>query len=544
MLFTSYEFIVLLAALFLLYYGLPRLTKGKLPALQWSILLVFGYLFYLYSGVQYLLFILFTTLSSYVVARLIDRHREKEEAYLAERKEELSKEERKAYKARGKKKRRAVLAVGLVLNFGMLAVLKYTAFVVTNLNALLHTFGAENTVAVPSLLLPMGISFYTFQTMGYLIDVYRKKTNAEKNLAKLMLFVSFFPQLVQGPISRHKDLAHQLYETHPFSGENFYKGFQRVLWGYCKKLIVADRVMIAIKTLLETPERYTGSYAFLLILLYSVQIYADFTGGIDITIGVAEMLGIRLFENFRRPFASRSTEEYWKRWHITMGTWFQDYIFYPLAVSEGMLRLTKWSREKFGRFGKGISRRLSVYFCTIVTWFLTGLWHGAGWNFIVWGLLNCAVLLVSQELKPFYERFHKKFPRLTASAPYGVFMAVRTFLLMGFIRVLDCYRDVPLTFRMVGSIFTDYNLGELLSGGVLKLGLTVFDFAVILFGILVMYAVSRLGDDATGTGTLRDKLWQKPLLSAILCGMMLLAVILLGTYGPGYDASQFIYNQF
>lgn len=543
MLFTSYEFILLLGLLFLFYYGLPRLTRGKLPCLQWVILLVFGYLFYLYSGVQYLFFILFTTLSSYLVARLIERHAEKEDTWLKKEGDILSKEERKVYKAKGKKARRRILTIGLVLNFGMLAVLKYTAFLVVNLNGLLHTFGAERALTVPSLLLPMGISFYTFQTMGYLIDVYRRKTNAEKNVAKLMLFVSFFPQLVQGPISRHADLAHQLYEYHPFSAENFYKGFQRVLWGYCKKLIVADRVMIAIKTLIGSSQDYSGSYVFVLVILYSIQIYADFTGGIDITIGVAEMLGIRLHENFRRPFSSRSTEEYWKRWHITMGTWFQDYIFYPLAVSEGMLRLTKWSRGRFGRFGKGISRRLSVYFCTAVTWFLTGLWHGAGWNFIVWGMLNCAVLLISQELKPLYERFHKRFSRLTASRPYGVFMAVRTFLLMGFIRVFDCYRDVPLTFRMIGSIFTRWNLPALLSGGILDLGLSIFDLTVIGTGIAVMYTVSKLGEDAMGT-TLRDKLWSRPALSASLCGLMLLAIVLFGTYGPGYDASQFIYNQF
>ncbi len=158
-------------------------------------------------------------------------------------------------------------------------------------------------------------------------------------------------------------------------------------------------------------------------------------------------------------------------------------------------------------------------------------------------MLNCAVLLISQELKPLYERFHRKFPRLTASRSYGAFMAVRTFLLMGFIRVFDCYRDVPLTFRMIGSVFTEWNLPALLSGGILGLGLSVSDFAVVGIGIAVMYTVSKLGDDATDT-TLRDKLWSRPALSACLCGVMLLAIVLLGTYGPGYDASQFIYNQF
>lgn len=540
MLFASYEFIGFLCALFLVYYGLPRLFKGKITSMQWPILLIFSYVFYFFCGASYLLFILFTTVSSYTVARLIDRHAKKEDLYFVEH-SALTKEERKAKKAVGKRTRRIILTVGLVLNFGLLAVLKYTAFFVGNLNSVLHTFGAQASLTVPSLILPMGISFYTFQTMGYLIDVYRRKTEAETNFAKLALFVSFFPQLVQGPISRHSELAPQLYARHAFDLEHFYKGLQRVLWGYCKKLIVADRVMIAIKTLLGSPEQYKGMYVFLLVVCYSVQIYADFTGGIDITIGVAEMLGIRVAENFRRPFASRSTEEYWKRWHITMGTWFQDYVFYPLAVSGSMLKLTKFCREKLG---KGVGRRISVYLCTIITWFLTGLWHGAAWNFIVWGLLNCAVLLISQELKPLYERFRKKFPRLTASGGYGAFMAVRTFLLMGFIRIFDCYRNVPLTFSMIGSVFTVPNGQAVLTSGIFGLGLSVFDFAVLGVGILAMYLVSRLGDDATKTGSVRDKLWERPILSALTVGVMLLAILMLGIYGPGYDASQFIYDQF
>jgi D-alanyl-lipoteichoic acid acyltransferase DltB (MBOAT superfamily) len=541
MLFASYEFIGLLFALLLVYYGVPRLFRGKLPSIQWPILLVFSYVFYFFCGASYLLFILFTTASSYAVARLIARHIRKEDLYLSEHGNLLTKEDRKARKAAGKRTRRIILAVGLILNFGLLAILKYTAFFVGNLNAALHLFGSEASIAVPSLILPMGISFYTFQTMGYLIDVYRRKTEAETNPARLALFVSFFPQLVQGPISRYSELAPQLYAPHTFSLEPFYKGLQRVLWGYCKKLIIADRIMIAIKTLLESPEQYKGMYVFLLVLFYSVQIYADFTGGIDITIGIAEMLGIRVAENFRRPFASRSTEEYWKRWHMTMGSWFQDYVFYPLAVSGSMLRLTKFCRDKLG---KGVGRRISVYLCTIITWFLTGRWHGAAWNFIVWGLLNCAVLLISQELKPLYERFRKKLPRLTASGVYGAFMATRTFLLMGFIRVFDCYRNVPLTFSMIGSVFTVPNGQTALTVGIFGLGLSVFDFAILGVGILAMYLVSRLGDDATKTGSLRDKLWERPILSALTVGVMLAAILLLGIYGPGYDASQFIYDQF
>ena len=539
MLFASYPFIGFLLLLVPLYYLLPRITKGRVPCLQWAILLGASYIFYWYADPKYLLFILFTTLTSYAAAIWMDREFAAEEAHIAAHASEMTKEERKAYRAARKLVRRRILTCALVLNFGVLAVLKYTGFAVRGVNGVLGLFGADG-FTVPSLLLPMGISFYTFQTMGYLIDVYWKKTTAERSLPRLMLFVSYFPQLIQGPISRHSDLARELYVPHAFSAENVYLGLQRVLYGFCKKLIIADRVLVAMKTMLARPTDYTGAYVFFMILLYSVQIYADFTGGIDITIGVSQMLGIKLKENFRRPFSSRSTEEYWKRWHITMGTWFQDYIFYPIAVSSPMLKLSRKAKE---RFGNGVGRRISVYTCTVATWFLTGLWHGAGLNFIVWGLLNCAVLLISQELKPLYERFRKRFPRLTASRGYAVFMMTRTFLLMGAIRIFDCYRDVLLTFRMLWSMFSTPNLSSFLAG-VSRLGLSAFDFVVIGVGILTMYAVSKIGGDADSEQSVRRRLLSRPWLSCTVTGAMLLLVLLLGMYGPGYDASQFIYGQF
>ena len=184
----------------------------------------------------------------------------------------------------------------------------------TNVNRLLHTFGVENTLKIPSLLLPMGISFYTFQSMGYLIDVYREKTTAQRNPVKFLLFVSYFPQLVQGPISRYADLGPQLTEGHAFDARCLRRGLERVLWGYFKKLVIADRALIVIQSLLDEPQSYRGMYVLMMILMYTVQIYADFTGGIDITIGLSETLGIRLTENFNRPFLSRSTKEYWNRW--------------------------------------------------------------------------------------------------------------------------------------------------------------------------------------------------------------------------------------
>jgi hypothetical protein len=221
---------------------------------------------------------------------------------------------------------------------------------------------------------------------------------------------------------------------------------------------------------------------------------------------------------------------------MTMGSWFTDYIFYPISVTKPMMKLSKWSRK---RLGATVGKRVPVYLATIVTWFLTGLWHGAGWNFIVWGLLNCAVILISQELEPIYGKFRGRFPRLTASVGYGKFMAVRTFLLMGLIRSLDCYRDVGTTFRQWGSILTVWNWDEL-STEVLSFGLGVADWLILLTSCLLMAIVSSL----SAKRSVRERLYDRPALSWTLCGLLFALILLFGAYGVGYDASQFIYNQF
>ncbi len=526
MLFTSYEFLAFLALVFLIYFVAPK-------KMQWVVLLVASYAFYLFSGVSNLIFIAATTVSSWGVALVMKKITDKAAAYVEANRDTMEKEARKAYKAAAKKKSFRVLVLGLVFNFLILAVLKYTGFAVFNFNAL---FGTDFTV--PDLILPLGISFYTFRTMGYIIDVYRGKATAQRNLFKLALFTSFFPQIVQGPISRYGELEGALFAPHKFDGKVFFSGLQRILWGYFKKLVIADRILIVMKNLLSDTAEYNGVYVFLLIILYSIEIYADFTGGIDITIGIAEAMGIPLAENFRHPFTSKSTKEYWNRWHITMGSWFTDYIFYPLSVTKTMQKVSKHSRKIFGN---AIGKRIPVYIATIVTWFLTGLWHGAGWNFIVWGLLNCLVILVSQELEPLYKKFRAKFPRLVESRGYGGFMIARTFLLMGVIRSLDCYRDVPTTFYKWGTMLTTFNFGEVVKG-LDKIGLTPDNLVIIAIGTALVCLVNAIN---LSTGDkLREKLQERVWVTYSLFALVLVATLLFGAYGIGYDASQFIYNQF
>lgn len=531
MLFTSYEFIIFVTVTFLLYYGIPKKW-------QWMLLLAASYVFYFLAGASYLPYIFATTVSSYLAARKISALRAGETAYLKEHKEALTREERKAYKAAAKKKRWHWLLACLLLNLGILAVCKYTNFTIANLNALLGAFGSTKQLAFAKLILPMGISFYTFQTMGYLIDVYRGKYEAEKNPFRLALFVSFFPQLVQGPISRFDELSQTLFQEHSWDAQTISFGLQRILWGYFKKLVLADRMLVAVNALIRSPEEYQGAYAFVGMLFYAFELYCDFTGGIDITIGVAELFGIRVTENFRRPYFSKNIKEYWNRWHITMGTWFTDYIFYPISVCKPMLKLSRFSRE---HLGDAIGKRVPVYLSSFAVWFTTGIWHGASWNFIVWGLGNFVVIMISQELEPLYRRFHRQFPKADGAWGFRAFRVVRTVLLMSSLRMFDCYRDVPLTFRMFGSMFTTGNWSILWNGKLLTLGLTLTDYAILLLGLLLVLSVSLI----QRRGSVREQIRKRPVAvrTALWYGLFL-AVLLFGAYGVGYDASQFIYNQF
>lgn len=528
MLFTSYEFIAFLAIVFVLYYTLPRKC-------QWPLLLISSYIFYFIADPRYLLFILVTTISTYLISIRMEKINDEQKAYLAEHKAEMSHDEKKAYKGKMKQKKWRSLLICLFLNIGILAVTKYTNFVIHNINTFLSD---ASQLSLVDMIIPMGISFYTFQSMGYIIDVYRGKQEAQKNPFKLALFVSFFPQLVQGPISRYNDLAQTLFAEHKPEGKTISFGMMRILWGYFKKVVIADRIITAVTTLIGNTEQYTGTYVFIAMLFYAFELYCDFTGGIDITIGIAEVMGIRVAENFNLPYFSKNIKEYWNRWHITMGTWFTDYIFYPISVCGPMLKLSKWSRAHLGEV---IGKRVPVYLSSFVVWFATGIWHGAAWNFIVWGLMNFVVIMISQELEPLYAKFHKRF-HVAGKPAWETFRIIRTILLMSCIRMFDCYRDVPLTFKMVGTMFTSVKPSVFTDGSLLALGINGYDYAVLIVGFFIVLGVSLY---KYHRGNVREALYAKP--AAVYYGVMavmVLVIIIFGAYGIGYDSSQFIYNQF
>lgn len=534
MLFTSIEFLAFVFVVFVLYYTL-------LKSFQWPLLLAASYVFYALADVGYLAYIISTTVITYFAGLWIDKSLSAQDELLASglspvTNENFTKEEIKGVKNRGKSVRNRIAIAAIIMNLGILAYVKYTNFVIFNVNSVIQHFGAR-PLSFLDIALPMGISFYIFKSVSYLIDIKRNKYRPQTNFFKLALYVSFFPQLVQGPISRYDYISKTLFQKHEFHEQNTYRAIERIMWGLFKKLVVADRLSIAVRTLVASPEQYDGIYVLLLMFLYTFQLYGDFTGGIDITMGISQLFGVDSEENFNVPYSATNVADFWRRWHITMGTWFKDYVFYPLSLGSFMRKLNKISRKVFG---DGFGKRFPVHMVSMITWFITGLWHGSTWNFIVWGLLNGLVIVISQELEPFYKKFHSRYD-VADKKSFILFQQIRTLMIVSVIRLLDIYRNVGMTFAMVLSIFSFKHLGLFTDGSLFTFGLKMGDYLILGLSLLMIIIVSKIKLKRDVREYLETLDWK--LRHAIyIC--LFLSILLFGAYGMGYDGSQFIYNQF
>ena len=315
MAFISLKFIIFIAVVVLVYFLVPKKAR-------WFVLLTASYTFYFISS-RYLILILFSgTLITFLTAKAMDRIEQDGQKHIKEL--ELKSKEKKAYKEQIKKRKKAVLTIGIILVLGTLIFLKYYNFFASSVNTVSHV---ERGLPILNLLLPLGISFYTLQAIAYMIDIYRNKYRADTNLPQFMLFMSFFPQIVQGPIARHDHLAHQLYEGHDFDYKRMTFGVQLIMWGFFKKLVIADRLNIMTSIIFTEYRNYHGMMIFLTTAAYGIQVYADFSGGVDIARGFAQIVGIELEPNFNQPYFATSIEDFWRRWHMTLGHWMRDYIF-------------------------------------------------------------------------------------------------------------------------------------------------------------------------------------------------------------------------
>lgn len=293
--FTTTVYFVFLLIGLVFYYLIPKNYR-------WTVLLVMSYIYYLSYRLKAVVFILFTTITVYLLGIMLERIQNGADAYLAQNKQVLSREEKKSYKNKIKHKKRIYLVIALLLNFGMLAAIKYSGFAISGVNHILRAVGTQKQFSLFTIAAPIGISFFTFQAMSYIIDIYQGKYACEKNFFKFALFVSFFPQIMQGPIGRYNRLAPTLFEGNSYSLQNIQFGIQRIGWGIFKKLIMADRAGVFVNAAFADSNQFHGMIRIIGLLMYSVQLYMDFSGGIDIVIGSAQMFGVRMDENFRQPY--------------------------------------------------------------------------------------------------------------------------------------------------------------------------------------------------------------------------------------------------
>ena len=392
MVFTTPEFIVFFAAVFVAYWALP--SRGR-----WGLLLAASWLFYAWASPYYLIFLGVTTVVTYLAAVGMDTKR-------------IS---------------RKWGGVGAaVATIGMLVVFKYLEFLFANVNWLMGAVGVHAALPAVKLLLPIGLSFYVFQSLGYCIDVQREIVSAERNFFKHALFVSYFPQILQGPIGDYGRLAPQLFEKKTFDYEQAVYGIQRVAWGFFKKVMVANIIADRINPVWSAVGDYPGLICWSAILvLYAIQLYADFSGYMDIACGCSQMLGVRLDENFQCPYFAKSIADFWRRWHITLGAWFKNYVFYPL-LRGGLL--TKLRKRLKGR--RKLANTVPTVLALFVVWFLIGLWHGADWSYVAYGLFHGAFIILAVVLAPVTDRFHARCPALVNSKGYAVFQMARTFAIV------------------------------------------------------------------------------------------------------------------
>lgn len=527
--YFSIAFLVIFLPVCLILYSLlpQKLRKYFLLAASYGF-------FWLVSG-NLVIYLLLTTLSIHYFGLWLDRiHRTRNEAVKG-----VEKAERKEIKKRFLKQSRWVLAFAIVLHIGVLLTLKYSPFFTTNLNAVFTMLKLPLQLQVPSYLMPIGISFFTLQAVSYLIDVYRETIPADDNIFRLGLFMSFFPQIVEGPICRYDQTAQQLWEVKGIEYHNLSLGLQRVAFGLMKKLVIADRLNPLVKEVFANYADYEGGVIALASLCYTIQLYMDFSGTMDAVMGIGQIFGVSMPENFKRPFFSKTISEFWMRWHISLGAWFKDYIFYPVTMSKPMKKLTTAARKKLGNhFGPLLAGAVALF----LVWLCNGLWHGAGWNYIFFGMYHFGFILLGNIVAPAVKWLHRKCHINPEWFGYRVFQIIRTGILVVIGEMFFRASTLQAGFAMLRQMVTNFRFATL-NGELLKqMGVDWKDMGIVLVTILIIFAISVWNEKGV---IVREALAKKPVVVrwAVLYALILFIVIF-GAYGAGYIPVDPIYANF
>ncbi len=527
----SVEFALFWLVTALLYFAFPLKHR-------WTVLLGSSLVFYFWNGIGTGYFMLFTVAVVYVTGLLLDKENIAQKAFLKSH-PDLTRDEKKALKQKVQKKKRLILTAGLVISFAFLVFLKYFNFLSGQVFSIASLVGIKGTAPKIDLALPLGISFYTLQATSYIVDVYRGKLSAEKNIAKMTLFVSFFPQIIQGPIGRFGHLAPQLFEGHRFDFKEAKYGAQLFLWGLIKKLTLAEYMGVFADEIFSNYNNYKGIVILLGAMVYGVQVYADFSGGMDMIGGVAQVFGIKMAVNFERPYFARSVSEFWRRWHITLGAWMRDYVFYPLSLSKAFANMGKKTRKVFGTY---IGKMLPTFLASFIAFFLVGVWHGSSYKYVVYGLWNSVIISGSILLEPVYKKIIEKLKINTECFSWQLFQIVRTFLLVSIGRIFSRADSLMISLKMLKNMFSEFNPWVLTDGTLYTFGLQPRQMFLMFLMILVLLVVSLMQEKGMKIRETLEK--QNILFQWLIIIGAIVFVIIYGAYGEQFNAADFVYQQF
>ena len=491
MLFNSYSFMIFFPIVLAIYFVIPKKARY-----MW--LLLASYYFYMGWNVKYAALIAFSTIITYVCGRLLGKTQHK----------------------------KWVIGGCIGINLAILFFFKYFDFFMGSVNQVLAKVGVSPLQTGFDIILPVGISFYTFQALGYIIDVYRGDIEPEKNFFRYALFVSFFPQLVAGPIERSKNLLKQVDHVEEIRLWNYKRiadGLTLMLWGYFLKMVIADRVAILVDTVYNQYWMYGSIEIILATFLFGVQIYCDFASYSQIAIGAAKVMGFELMENFNAPYLANSVKDFWRRWHISLSSWFKDYLYIPL--------------------GGNRCSRIKKYRNLMITFLVSGLWHGANWTFVIWGGLHGIYQIIGDVLRPVKEKLNQKLAVKTESFSYKFGQIAITYILVSFTWLFFRAESVTAAFDMIRSMFVKFNPWVLFDQSLYTLGLNVTEVHILLVAVVILILVD--GVRFFKAQTIERFLNEQCLYFRWgIIFFLIFYIFIFGSYGIGYSAQQFIYFQF
>ncbi|MCQ2518980.1 MAG: hypothetical protein MJ107_00470 [Lachnospiraceae bacterium] len=515
---TSFYYLFLVAIGAIIYYILPK-------KIRWIQLLLLSIVFYCAAAKPItFLYILGSAITAYIATNV----------------------GMKKDGADGKNKIRiALMAIAIVVNLLVWFVIKADSILVDAFGVfrkVIHVLPEFNGWEFVGAL---GMGYYTLQVVGYILDCAWGNIEPQKNFFKLLLFVGFFPQLTTGPISRYSQLS-TLFEEHPLDYKNITFGAQRILWGFFKKLVIAERAGIIVNAIWADLATYNGFYHWIVLLMYPIQMYTDFSGCTDIVLGTAEIFGIVMPENFNNPFFSRDSKEFWKRWHITLGVWAQDYVLYPVLKSSFMVKFGKFAKKKFGKnTGKFLATSLGM----LCLWLVMGIWHGATKFIVGVSLWYWIVLMIGDLISPISTKLLKKFSVNTDNFSWHLFQSMRTYVIYAVGAAFFRAENFKQALSLLGSLITMFigNIKEVnpwifFDDSILNTGVSYVDINILIFGVFALFVVGILREKY---GYARNYIAKQGIvLRWIIWISLFILVLIKGKYGGGYNAADFIYQGF